>query len=99
MPEKLVVDGTIFGGWRGVPHECVPKADATVPEASAASIFAKTTRDEQVLAWCDADPTLDERYGLRANKGYLAARHIEGLRAHGYSTRHRRSYRIRALAQ
>lgn len=97
MPTRLIVDGTLFGSWRGVPHECVPRADATVPEASAASVLAKTTRDAQVLAWCDVDPTLDARYAIRANKGYLSARHVEGLRAHGCSPHHRTSYRVRAL--
>lgn len=97
-PSHIVVDGTLYRPWRGVPHECVPRADATVPCVSAASILAKTTRDAQVLALCDADPALDARYGLRSNKGYLSARHVEGLRAHGWSDHHRTSYRVRALA-
>jgi ribonuclease HII len=96
-PSQLIVDGTIFAPWRGVPYECRPKADATVPCVSAASILAKTTRDAQVLAMCDADPTLDAKYALRSNKGYLSAAHTAGLRMHGYSDYHRRSYRIRAL--
>lgn len=99
LPARLVVDGTLFREWRGVPFECVPKADATVPCVSAASVLAKTTRDAQVLALCDADPTLHDRYDLRSNKGYLSARHIEGLRTHGPSSFHRRSYRIRALEE
>jgi ribonuclease HII len=99
MPTELIVDGTLFGdGWRGVPHTCVPKADATVPEAAAASVLAKTTRDAQVLALCDAEPTLDERYAIRSNKGYLSAAHVAGLRAHGWTAHHRRTYRVRALA-
>ena len=98
MPTSLVVDGTLFRAWRGVPFECRPKADATVPCVSAASILAKTTRDAQVLALCDADPSLHAKYDLRNNKGYLSPPHIAGLREHGYSEHHRRSYRIRALA-
>jgi ribonuclease HII len=96
-PTELVVDGTIFRPWRGVPHACVPKADATVPCVAAASVLAKTTRDAQVEAWCDADPTLDARYALRKNKGYLSPAHVAGLKAHGPADRHRRSFRIRAL--
>ena len=65
---------------------------------NAASVLAKTTRDAQVVAWCDEDPTLDARYGLRSNKGYLSRAHVEGIRTHGFTSRHRRSYRIRGLA-
>ena len=60
LPTRLIVYGTLFRPWRGVPHECVPRADATVPCVSAASVLAKTTRDAQVLAACDADPDLDD---------------------------------------
>ena len=97
QPSKLLVDGTLFRPWRNVPHECIPKADALYACVSAASILAKTTRDAQVEALCDAHPDLDASYGLRKNKGYLAAVHIQGLQQHGYSEHHRRSYRIRAL--
>ena len=98
FPTRLIVDGTLFRSWRGVPHECVPQADATVPCVSAASVLAKTTRDAQVLALVDEDPSLDERYGIRSNKGYLSATHIAGIRKHGYASLHRRSYRIRGLS-
>lgn len=97
MPTKILVDGGIFRPWRGVRYECHDRADARFPCVSAASILAKTSRDAQVRQWCDKDPTLHERYALASNKGYLSAAHIEGLRTHGYSARHRRSYRIRAL--
>lgn len=95
VPDEIVVDGTLFESWRGVPHRCEPKADATVPCVSAASVVAKVRRDASVLAMCDADPQLDERYGLRSNKGYLSKRHLEGLRTHGLTPWHRHSYKIR----
>lgn len=97
VPDSLVVDGTLFEPWRGVPYECVPRADATVPCVSGASILAKVTRDASIDALCDAHPELDERYGLRSNKGYLAPKHLEGLRAHGRTRWHRHSYHIRGL--
>lgn len=97
VPTQLTVDGTLFAPWRGVPHVCVPKADATVPCVSAASILAKTTRDAQVLRWCEDEPALKERYALHKNKGYLSAAHLEGLRAYGRTARHRATFRIRAL--
>ena len=96
-PTELIVDGTLFRAWRGVPHRCVPRADATVPCVMAASVVAKTTRDAQVVALCDADPTLDARYQIRSNKGYLSAAHLSGLRTYGHSEHHRRSYRIKGL--
>ena len=95
VPDSLVVDGTLFAPWRGVPYECVPQADATVPCVSAASIVAKVTRDGSIGVLCDAHPELDERYGLRSNKGYLAPKHLEGMRAHGFTQWHRRSYKVR----
>lgn len=98
-PTKILVDGSLFRPWRDVPYECHDRADALFPCVSAASILAKTSRDAQVRAWCEEDPTLHERYALKSNKGYLSTAHVEGLRTHGYSARHRRSYHIRALPQ
>lgn len=97
VPDAIIVDGTLFDPWRGIPYQCIPRADATVPAVSAASILAKCTRDAAVLQLCDANPELEERYGLRSNKGYLAPRHVEGLRSHGFTRWHRRSYKIRGL--
>ena len=51
----------------------------------------------QVLALCDEHPSLQERYDLRANKGYLSHRHMQGLKVRGLSRWHRQSFRIRAL--
>lgn len=96
-PTHLIVDGTLFRPWRGVPFTVQPRADATVPVVSAASILAKTTRDAQVSALCDAHPELHAHYDLRSNKGYLSRKHIDGIRTHGYSDWHRRSFHIRSL--
>lgn len=104
-PTMLEVDGTIFRSWTSpvtghvVPHTCTPKADATVPCVSAASILAKTTRDAQISELCDAHPELDTRYDLRNNKGYLSPKHLAGLQEHGRSAWHRASFRIKALGE
>lgn len=102
-PTQLEVDGTLFRQWTldgaPVPHRCTPRADASIPCVSAASILAKTTRDAQIEALCDSHPELSDRFDLRANKGYLSVRHLDGLRRHGRSEWHRASFRIGALGE
>lgn len=95
----LIIDGDRFQQWNDVPFTCVEKADTFVPQVSAASILAKTSRDSQVLDLCDHHPELDVQYKLRKNKGYLTAEHVEGIRKHGRSRFHRTSFKIRALGE
>ena len=95
LPEKLIVDGTLFRDWRGVPFECLPGADAKIACVGAASILAKTTRDAQVKQMCDNDT--HAKYGIRKNMGYLSKEHLNGLKTHGWGPHHRRSYKIRSI--
>lgn len=97
FPTRIIVDGTLFRPWRDVAYECVVRADDLYPCVSAASILAKTTRDDQVVAWCDANPSLDAHYGIRSNKGYLSKRHMDGLKQYGFSSLHRSCYSIKGL--
>lgn len=73
-------------------HTCVPRGDADVLSIAAASILAKTHRDRCVERACDADPSLDARYGFRSNKAYGARKHLEGLRTHGPCEHHRKTF-------
>lgn len=89
---KIIVDGTLFEKYNDVAHECIPKADATVPCVSAASIVAKHYRDTFILNLCDENPESSNIYGWRTNKGYPSQKHREAIKANGISKFHRKSY-------
>lgn len=94
---KIIVDGTIFEPWQGVNYECVVRADDKIPCVSAASIVAKVSRDTAILQMCDEFPHLKAHYKIDSNKGYLTKDHMEGIREHGLTDWHRKSYEIKAL--
>jgi len=75
-------------------HVCVEGGDNTYACIAAASILAKVARDDYIEKLCDQHPVLDEMYSLRGNKGYGAKKHIDGIREHGITQWHRRSYGI-----
>ena len=75
-------------------HVCVVDGDNTYACIAAASILAKVARDDYIENLCDQYPVLDEMYSLRGNKGYGAKKHIDGIREHGITQWHRRSYGI-----
>lgn len=69
------------------------KADATIPEVSAASILAKVTHDRDIL---ELDKLYPE-YGFSKHKGYGTALHVSMIKEYGYSEVHRKTYKIKAL--
>jgi ribonuclease HII len=71
----------------------VEKGDSTYYSIAAASILAKVARDDYILDLCEQHPYLVERYGLDKNKGYGAKKHMDGIREHGITEWHRKSYR------
>ena len=75
-------------------HVCVEGGDNTYACIAAASILAKVERDDYIEKLCDQHPVLDEMYALRGNKGYGAKKHMDGIREHGITQWHRRSYGI-----
>lgn len=69
------------------------KADATVPEVSAASILAKVTRDREMIKLSSLYP----QYGFEGHKGYGTASHVEAIRQYGHCTIHRKSFKLKSL--
>lgn len=94
LPSKIIVDGTgFFDGVENIPFECIPKADAKHLCVSAASIVAKTVRDNMVDELCDHDKTNAIKYGWSKNKGYPTQQHLLAIRDHGITVHHRRSFK------
>lgn len=93
--QRILVDGDCWKPWAKNPEAEVNKivgGDSKFLAIAAASILAKVERDNWVLSCCESRPELDERYGLKSNKGYGASKHMEGLKKYGPTELHRMSY-------
>lgn len=88
IPEHILVDGNRFKPYRDIPHTTVVKGDATFMSIAAASILAKTHRDEIMLGLADEYPG----YGWERNMGYPTKEHREAILKLGITPAHRRSY-------
>lgn len=93
--QRVLVDGDSWKPWANNPEAEVYKiveGDSKFLAIAGASILAKVERDRWVQSMCDEHPEWDEQYGLRSNKGYGAAKHMEGLKTHGATNLHRLSF-------
>lgn len=88
QPQQVLVDG-LYCPQTGIPSQAIVKGDSKVAAISAASILAKTARDELMLQLHEQYP----HYGFAAHKGYPTAAHLDALREHGVSAVHRRSFK------
>ena len=77
-----------------MPHSCIEGGDNKYTALAAASILAKVERDKYIEEICKENPELIEKYGIDQNKGYGAKKHIEGIKEHGITIWHRRSFGI-----
>jgi ribonuclease HII len=89
-PEFLLIDGNRFKPYRDLPFECVIRGDGEYLAIAAASILAKTHRDELMTRLSDEFPG----YGWNTNVGYPTEEHREGILKLGITPYHRRSFRL-----
>lgn len=89
-PEAVIVDGNRFVPYRDLPYTTVVKGDGKYQAIAAASILAKTFRDDYMKSLHREYPC----YGWAANKGYPTAEHRRAIREHGVSPYHRMSYNL-----
>ncbi len=89
-PEAVIVDGNRFKPYGDLPYTTIVKGDGKYQAIAAASILAKTFRDDYMDALDNECP----QYGWRRNKGYPTREHREAIRQHGITPYHRRSYNL-----
>lgn len=90
MPELLLIDGNRFAAYPGIPHHCIVKGDAKYASIAAASILAKTYRDEYMQQLHERYP----QYAWNNNKGYPTGKHREAIRKFGLTPYHRKTFRL-----
>ncbi len=89
-PEFLIIDGNRFYNETDIPYQCVVKGDAKYMSVAAASILAKTHRDELMCRFHEQYPL----YGWDRNKGYPTAEHYRAIEQYGPTPLHRRSFNL-----
>lgn len=89
-PEAIIVDGNRFKQYGKIPHTCIVKGDAKYLSIAAASILAKTYRDDYMDGLAEEYP----QYDWKSNKGYPTKKHREAIRQYGVTPYHRMSYNL-----
>jgi len=89
-PQFLLVDGNRFKPYKGIPHQCIIRGDATYLSIAAASVLAKTSRDEYMKQLHREYPV----YGWERNKGYPSKLHREMIVKFGITPYHRKTFRM-----
>jgi ribonuclease HII len=87
-PELLLIDGNRFHSSLGIPFECIIGGDAKYASIAAASVLAKTHRDQYMEQLAAEFP----EYGWAENKGYPTKKHRDAILRHGITPHHRRSF-------
>lgn len=89
-PEGLLIDGNRFNPYPEIPHHCIIKGDGIYKSIAAASVLAKTHRDEMMLDLHQQFPA----YNWQVNKGYPTKAHRDAIRSFGSCKHHRMSFTL-----
>lgn len=89
-PEAIIVDGNRFKPYRDLPHTTIVKGDGKYLSIAAASILAKTYRDDEMVRLAQEYPDYDWQH----NMGYPTRKHREVIRQHGITPYHRRTFNL-----
>jgi ribonuclease HII len=93
-PEFLLIDGNLFQSYKKIPHLCIIKGDGLYASIAAASILAKTYRDEYMQQLHHKFP----HYNWHNNKGYGTPEHRKSIEEHGLCPYHRHSFNINPVS-
>lgn len=89
-PDFIAVDGNKFKPYQDIPHHCQVKGDATYMNIAAASVLAKTYRDDRMKELAIEYP----EYGWERNAGYPTKQHRDAIREFGATPHHRKSFQL-----
>jgi len=89
-PQLLLIDGNRFKPYSDIPYKCIIKGDAKYRSIAAASILAKTYRDDYMAKLHESHP----EYGWNENKGYPTGKHRDAIKINGITEFHRKSFKL-----
>jgi ribonuclease HII len=89
-PQHIIIDGNYFKPYHNIPYSTIIKGDGKYLSIAAASILAKTYRDDYMICLHKESP----QYGWHKNKGYATLFHRQALALHGVTPHHRKSFRL-----
>lgn len=90
LPELVLVDGNKFIPYKDIPHQCIIKGDGKYMSIAAASILAKTYRDDLMEKLSNSHP----EYGWERNVGYPTKEHRKAIEKYGITPYHRKSFKL-----
>ncbi|MCX7697528.1 MAG: ribonuclease HII [Bacteroidales bacterium] len=88
QPQFIIVDGNRFSSYQNIPFKAIPKGDSIYASIAAASILAKTYRDEFMISLSQKFPA----YQWDKNKGYPTKNHIKAILLYGLTPYHRKTF-------